>query len=189
MAHSTCEKACLCGGWLLALWLVSATAAVAFEWTATPDGHRSATLPVPTAGRTGFELLPPESTGVRFTNVLAESRSLTNHILLNGSGVAAGDVDSDGWCDLYFCGLDGSNALYRNLGGWKFEEITARAGVAAEDIDATGAVFADLDGDGDLDLLVSSVRHGLTAFLNDGQGHFERSPRNMAFPQPPPAPR
>ena len=172
VAHSTREKACLCGGWLLALWLISATAAVAFEWTATPDGHRSAALRVPTAGRTGFELLPPESTGVRFTNLLAESRSLTNHILLNGSGVAAGDVDGDGWCDLYFCGLDGSNALYRNLGGWKFEEITARAGVAAEDIDATGAVFADLDGDGDLDLLVSSVRHGLTAFLNDGQGRF-----------------
>src|SRR4051794_18993790 len=59
----------------------------------------------------GFTALPPVETGVFFTNALAQARSLTNHVLLNGSGVAAGDVDGDGWCDLYFCGLDGSNAL------------------------------------------------------------------------------
>ena len=141
------------------------------EWRPA-NGHRSAALRVPTVGRSGFELQSSESTGIRFTNHVAESRSLTNHILLNGSGVAAGDIDSDGWCDLYFCGLDGPNALYRNLGDWTFEEITGQAGVACPDIDATGAVFADLDGDGDLDLLVSSVRHGISAFLNDGQGNF-----------------
>jgi enediyne biosynthesis protein E4 len=143
----------------------------ALEWR-VGDGYRSAALPVPDRGRTGFERLAPETTGIRFTNHLAESRSLTNHILLNGSGVAAGDIDGDGWCDLYFCGLDRPNALYRNLGNWKFEEITAEAGVACARIDSTGAVFADLDGDGDLDLLVSSIRHGLVAFLNDGQGRF-----------------
>ncbi len=142
-----------------------------FKWQAA-DGYRSAVLRVPAAGRSGFELRSPESTGIRFTNHLAESRSLTNHILLNGSGVAAGDVDGDGRCDLYFCGLDGPNALFRNLGDWKFVEITDQAGVACADLDATGAVFADIDGDGDLDLLVSSVRHGLSAFLNDGVGRF-----------------
>ncbi len=120
----------------------------------------------------GFVRLLPAATGIRFTNFVAESRSLTNHILLNGSGVAAGDVDGDGRCDLYFCRIDGPNALYRNLGDWKFEDISGPAGVACPQLDATGAVLADLDGDGDLDLLVSAIRGGVSCFLNDGQGRF-----------------
>src|SRR5678815_5858021 len=43
------------------------------------------------------------------------------------------------------------------------------------DRDATGAVLADLDGDGNLDLLVSSIRHGVHSFLNDGKGHFRET--------------
>src|SRR5687768_10740362 len=73
--------------------------------------HRSRPLVVPTEGAAGFTLM-----AIPFTNRLAESRSLTNQIFLNGSGVAAGDVDGDGWSDLYFCGLDNRNELYRNLG-------------------------------------------------------------------------
>src|SRR5260370_30303102 len=95
-------------------------------------------------------------------------------MLLNGSGVAAGDVDGDGLCDLYFCGLDGPNVLYRNLGNWKFQDVTAAAGLACPDLDATGAVFADIDGDGDLDLIVNSLGGGTHSFINDGQGHFTR---------------
>jgi enediyne biosynthesis protein E4 len=86
--------------------------------------------------------------------------------------VALGDVDGDGWCDVYLCGLDNPNALYRNLGGWKFEDITQAAGVACADQASTGAAFADTDGDGDLDLLVNSVGRGVRLFLNDGKGTF-----------------
>ncbi|MFN0066934.1 MAG: FG-GAP-like repeat-containing protein [Limisphaerales bacterium] len=97
-----------------------------------------------------------------------------NQILLNGSGVAAGDVDGDGWCDLYFCGLDGPNALYRNLGGWRFEEVAAASGVDCPALDSTGALLADLDGDTNLDLVVNSVAGGTHVFLNDGRGRFNR---------------
>src|SRR5436189_5925493 len=96
--------------------------AAGFEWQAGA-GHRSARLLLPPTGKTGFKLMPPEATGIFFTNRLALERSLTNQIYLNGSGVTAGDCDGDGWCDLYFCGLDGGNALYRNLGNWKFQDI------------------------------------------------------------------
>src|SRR5439155_11884710 len=61
---------------------------------------------------------------------------------------------------------------FRNLGDWKFEDITAGAGVACEGQASTGAVFADVDGDGDLDLLVNSVGGGTRCFLNDGKGRF-----------------
>ncbi len=120
----------------------------------------------------GFTLLPPERTGIWFTNLLPEQRHLTSQILPNGSGVAAGDIDGDGWCDLFFCGLGGGSRLYRNLGNWRFEDVTDSAGVACPGLDATGAVFADIDGDGDLDLIVNSIGGGTHVFFNDGKGHF-----------------
>jgi hypothetical protein len=126
-------------------------------------------------GKTGFTLLLPAETGITFTNVLPPARYLTNHLYLNGAGVAAGDVDGDGWCDLYFCGLDRPNVLYRNLGNWRFDDVTSAAGVAMTGFTSTGATFADLDGDGDLDLLVNTFGHGTHVFLNDGRGHFAES--------------
>jgi hypothetical protein len=142
-----------------------------WDWQAE-KGCRWVALAIPDAGKTGFTLLPPEATGVRFTNQLADASSALNRILENGSGVALGDVDGDGWCDIYLCRLEGDNALYRNLGGWRFEDITAAAGVACPDQYSTGAVFADLDGDGDLDLLVNSIGGGTRAFRNAGRGQF-----------------
>lgn len=138
----------------------------------TLSGSRWADLLLPATGKVGFTELDSVSLGVSFTNRLAESRYLTNQILLNGSGVAAGDVDGDDRCDLYFCGMDGPNALYRNLGDWRFADITALAGVACPDQASTGAALADVDGDGDLDLLVNGVGTGTRLFQNDGRAHF-----------------
>jgi VCBS repeat protein/ASPIC/UnbV protein len=125
-----------------------------------------------TNSKPGFTLLSPAVTGITFTNRIAQQRHLTNQILLNGSGVAAGDVDGDGWSDLYFCALDGPNKLFRNRGGWQFEDITATANVALADLDASGAALADLDGDGDLDLIVNSLVAGTHVLFNDGKAHF-----------------
>src|SRR5438477_5895897 len=135
-------------------------------------GFRSLPLEVGASTRPGFTRISPAMTGITFTNPLSSARYLTNQVLLNGSGVALGDIDGDGRVDLYFCALDGPNALYRNLGDWKFEDITASAGVACANLDATGAVLADVDGDGDLDLLVNTVGQGTHCFLNDGKGRF-----------------
>jgi hypothetical protein len=159
----------------LVLALVGAAAVSGLDWQPCPGG-RSASLAVPAAGKPGFTLLPATATGISFTNFIPERRHLTNQILLNGSGVAAGDVDGDGWCDLYFCRLEGANALYRNLGGWRFEDITATSGVACTDLTSTGAAFADLDGDGDLDLVVNTLGRGTHVFFNDGNGRFSHAP-------------
>ena len=138
----------------------------------TGEGFRSAKAEVPATGKPGFTLLPPADTGIGFTNRLTDAMVAANRLLENGSGVALGDVDGDGWVDIYFCRLDGGNVLYRNLGGWKFEEVTAASGVACPGQFSTGCALADIDGDGDLDLLVNSLGGGTRAFLNDGRGRF-----------------
>lgn len=164
---------------ILALWSVLSHGGGPPESTAAEVSYRLVSrvqkLNPPSGDRVGFTTIQPEASGVYFTNQLSRERYLTNQIYLNGSGVAVGDVDGDGWCDLYFCNLDGGNRLFRNLGGWKFENVTAAAGVGADELDATGAAFADLDGDGDLDLIVNSVGQGTWVFFNDGHGHFQRS--------------
>jgi len=148
-------------------------AAASIEWQGGErEGFRVATVAPAVPGRTGFRLLTAAETGILFTNSLAQSRYVTNQIYLNGAGVAAGDVDGDGRCDLYFCGLDRPNALYRNLGNWRFEDVTERAGVALAEFASTGAAFADLDGDGDLDLVVNTVGEGTWVLRNDGQARF-----------------
>jgi enediyne biosynthesis protein E4 len=144
----------------------------AAEWTQV-SGYRSAPLEV-NRGEAGFTRLDLAASGITFTNYISEQRHLTNQVFLNGAGVAAGDIDGDGLPDLYFCGLEGPNALYRNLGNWRFEDITEQAGVACPDIISTGAALADLNGDGALDLIVNSVGGGTHIFMNDGKGRFTR---------------
>jgi len=145
--------------------------AAALNWE-KGNGYRRAKLPEIASGKAGFTLVPASTSGIQFSNILPEARIMANANLLNGSGVALGDYDGDGWCDIYLCDLNGTNALYRNLGNWKFTNVTDAAGVACPGQSSTGAVFADINGDGHLDLLVTSMGGPNACFLNDGQGHF-----------------
>lgn len=71
-----------------------------------------------------------------------------------GEGVAVGDVDGDGFDDLYIACF-GKDALLRNSGHKTFVEVTDAAGLG-DTFWSTGASFGDLDGDGDLDLYVAN---------------------------------
>ncbi|HUR46106.1 MAG TPA: VCBS repeat-containing protein, partial [Candidatus Saccharimonadales bacterium] len=157
---------------LLCLWFPFL--ACGADWQAG-DGFRSQPLQLPATGKTYLQRLPQSVTGLAFTNYLSDEKGLEHSLRTSGAGVAAGDVDGDGLCDLYFCGMENDNALFRNLGNWKFENITAAAGVACPGEYSTGATFADVDGDGDLDLLVNSLGGGTRLLLNDGKGHFTES--------------
>ncbi|MFN8580079.1 MAG: VCBS repeat-containing protein [Gemmatimonadaceae bacterium] len=134
-----------------------------------------------------FERLAPESTGVRFQNTLTETRdfNILNYLdYYNGGGVAVGDVDGNGYPDLYFSSNLGPNRLYLNMGNYRFVDATDRAGVAGPEGWKTGVTMVDIDGDGDLDIFVCAVNylgmHGHNVlYINDGHGVF--SDQTKAF--------
>ena len=124
----------------------------------------------PRAG-VGFTRMDAGRTGLHFTNRLEGDAFLTNAVANNGSGVAVGDVDGDGRPDVYLCALQGPNRLFKNRGGLRFEEQPIGAAACADQL-STGAVLADVDGDGDPDLLVNGIASGTRLFLNSGTGVF-----------------
>ncbi len=116
-----------------------------------------------------------EALGIHFSHrcdQIARGKKEDRQIM--AGGIAVGDYDRDGWPDLYFSGGSaGQGALYRNLSGERFEELAAEAGVALPGVEAAGALFADYDGDGWLDLFVTGVNESPSTLLrNLGNGHF-----------------
>jgi hypothetical protein len=104
-----------------------------------------------------FTLMDAEITGIDFINQVdytEEFNIYTYRNFYNGGGVALGDINNDGLIDLFFCGNLVDNRLYLNKGNFQFEDITATAGVASPNVWSTGVSFADVNGDGYLDIYV-----------------------------------
>jgi hypothetical protein len=107
-----------------------------------------------------FTLLDPEYTKVDFSNILIDTEEFNIVEYLNyynGAGVAAGDVNNDGWVDLYFASNQSKNRLFLNEGNFKFRDITNTAGIDCPGMWKTGVSMADINGDGYLDIYVCQV--------------------------------
>ena len=150
-------------------------------------GHASAMGPAP------VQVLPAEDNalgvpspaqfeeGVRLPTRTYCGGPTKDHILESGgSGVALIDYDGDGRLDIYLVTaaelttsrgrVSHRNALYRNLGQWKFEDVSKKAGVDAAAW-GNGVCAGDFDGDGRLDLYVTNWGPNLL-FRNQGEGTF-----------------
>jgi len=104
-----------------------------------------------------FTEIPPSISHIDFRNEIKENEDyniLTYEYLYNGGGVAVGDVNGDGLPDLFFTGNMTPCRLYLNKGNFQFEDITQKAGVQGRMKWKTGAVMADVNGDGLLDIYV-----------------------------------
>ena len=108
-----------------------------------------------------------------------------------GLGVVAADLDDDGRVDLFVANDTTANYLFRNLGGFRFEEVGPASGVAANADGGyqagMGVACGDLDGDGRLDLVVTNFYgESTTFFRNLGGGIFaDHSAAESDWPRPP----
>jgi len=112
------------------------------------------------SGKPLFAKLSPEESGIAFTNQVTDDKdfNIFNYRnFYNGGGVAIGDVNNDGLSDVFLIANMGDNKLYLNKGNLKFEDVTAATGVAGKKAWSTGATFADVNGDGRLDLYVCNA--------------------------------
>ena len=133
-------------------------------------------------GKTMFVQLPPEVTGIRTENRYADPRmhgDLFQEFDAGsvGTGVAIGDYDGDGRPDIFVVSKTESCRLFRNLGNFKFEDVTEKAGVgdvgAAAAIWKSGVTFVDVNNDGRLDLYVCRFDAPNLLYINQGDGTFK----------------
>ncbi|NBC24898.1 MAG: hypothetical protein GVX78_04705, partial [Bacteroidetes bacterium] len=158
-----------------------------FFWTCRPDtdskvgSHGSDSL---------FELLDPNRTGIDFVNSLqpdptSKRNNLSFPHYYNGAGVAVGDINNDGLPDIFFAANEGDNKLYLNEGDFKFKDITMKAQINPDNKNwSTGAIMADVNADGWLDIYVCQAGYGLyddlkkrenLLFINNQDGSFSES--------------
>src|ERR1017187_2164598 len=133
-------------------------------------------------GKTLFTVIPPEESGVRTENTYDDPEiwgRLSREFDLGavGTGVAIGDYDNDGLPDIFVVSKTGSCRLFHNLGNWKFEDVTEKAGVgdhgAAARIWKQGATFVDVNNDGLLDIYVCRFNAPNLLYINQGDGTFK----------------
>lgn len=115
-----------------------------------------------------FNSIPKEQSGVTFVNQITDNMQLNYFqfdAMYQGGGVGVGDFNNDGLPDIFFCGNQVSDQLYLNKGDFKFENITASAGIQADNSWSTGVAVADVNGDGWLDIYVSKFLFNDKALL------------------------
>jgi len=130
-------------------------------------------------GKTLFVQLSPEETGIKVDNPYDDARMWGDLYpeLADGSigtGIAIGDYDGDGLPDIFVVTKTKGCRLFRNLGGYRFEDVTAKAGVGATPgIWNAGATFVDINNDGLLDLYVCRFNAPNLLYVNQGDGTFK----------------
>jgi hypothetical protein len=130
-------------------------------------------------GATLFTTLPPEQTGLKAGNAYDDPEMwgrLYHEFNAGaiGTGVAIGDFDGDGRPDIFVVSKTGPNHLFRNLGGFRFEDVTERAGVAGPTgAWKQGAAFVDVNNDGLLDIYVCRFNAPNLLYINQGDGTFK----------------
>ncbi|MEJ7766249.1 MAG: VCBS repeat-containing protein [Chitinophagaceae bacterium] len=101
-------------------------------------------------------------TGLNFNNKV-QDEEINNSFLFrnfyNGGGVSIGDINNDGYADVFLTSNMGENKLYLNKGSWRFDDITTQTTMKQDSMWSTGAVMVDINNDGWLDIYICNSGH------------------------------
>ena len=146
--------------------------------------------------------LPADYPRITFTEV-AETAGISFHHFQGkrtailpedmGSGAAWGDYDNDGWQDVFIVNLLGplslssaekqaartESRLYRNNGDGTFSDVTRQSGIKFKGM-GSGAAWADIENDGDRDLLITAYGENVF-YINNGDGTFTEATKNAGL--------
>ena len=135
---------------------------------------------------TQFVQLPTADTGIAFNHQWDPS---DKHVVdidnaMVAGGVSIADYDGDGWADVFLTRPFGGCRLYRNHGGFRFQDVTKTA--FADDLDqialwSGGSTFVDVDNDGHLDLYVCGYDCHNRLFVNQGDGTFREQAQSYGL--------
>jgi hypothetical protein len=139
---------------------------------------QSVRLPPPSSAsaRSLFEQLPAAQTGIDLVHEFPTNAPfdlLTDQC--SGAGVCLGDYDGDGLPDVFISNYDRGNRLYRNLGNWRFMDVTEQAKLGGSGRWCAGVTFVDINNDGRLDLFVCVFNSPNLLYLNQGDGTFKEA--------------
>ena len=82
------------------------------------------------------------------------------------AGVAVGDIDNDGLPDVFLSRQADGGRLYKNLGNFRFEDITLKSGIKSDEMWSTGVTFADVNNDGWLDIFICGFDSPNRLYIN-----------------------
>ncbi|MCY7357424.1 MAG: VCBS repeat-containing protein, partial [Rudanella sp.] len=142
--------------------LILLVPAIALIMAACRPGQNTPTDPL-------FKKLSADESHINFINTVTDDKefNIFNYRnFYNGGGVAIGDVNNDGLSDVLLIANMGDNKLYLNQTkageAMQFDDVTTKAGVAGKRAWSTGATFADVNGDGRLDIYIcnAGIREG-----------------------------
>lgn len=128
-----------------------------------------------------FTMVSKDKSGLHFQNTVMQSKE-NNHMInsayISGGGVAVGDINGDGYQDVFFTGNQVRDRLFMNTGNLKFKDISDKAGIGTDENWSTGVTIADIDNDGDQDIYVcrftylENEKSANLLYINNGDASF-----------------
>lgn len=152
-------------------------------------------------GPTLFTEMAQQTTGIVMENEYLDPRMWNERyqefaLGAIGTGISVGDYDNDARPDVFIVNKTGTSRLFKNLGGWKFKDVTDESGLgkaegglldsvsswfSSDDEEESvefwkqGAAFADLNNDGWLDLYLCRFEAPNLLYMNNGDGTFTKT--------------